>query len=71
VLPTLRLSREFGLAFCQVAGFLKTCMLLVFGLVLFEICLFLEIYVLQIAFFSNFMAFLKFPSTKGNLGVFL
>ena len=33
VLPTLRFSRKFGLIFCGVAVFFKTCGLLVFGLV--------------------------------------
>jgi len=33
-------SREFGLVFCGIAVFLMTCGLLVFGLVLIEICLF-------------------------------
>jgi len=40
VLPTLRLSREFGLVFCGGA-FFKACGLLVPELVLIEICLFL------------------------------
>jgi len=72
VLPTLRFSREFGLVFCQVAGFLKTCVLLVFGLVLFEICLFFTNLCFVDCFFSNFMALLQFQFTaKGNLGVFL
>jgi len=39
-LPTLRFSREFWLVFCGVAVFLKTCGLLVSGVVLNEICLF-------------------------------
>jgi len=54
--------------FYQVAGYLKTCVLLV----LFEICLFFTNFcVLQIAFF-NLMVLLKFQFTaKGNLCVFL
>jgi len=40
-LPILQFSREFGLAlFVELRIFLKTCGLLVFGLVLTEICLF-------------------------------
>jgi len=41
VLPTLRLSHEFGLVFfVYLRVFLKTCGLLVFGLVLIKFCLF-------------------------------
>jgi len=65
VLPTLRFSRKFGLIFCGVAVFFKTC-----GLLVFWAC-FLQIYVLPIAFF-NFMALLLFQFTaQGILGVFL
>jgi len=76
VLPTLRFSRKFGLVFLWICGFFKTCGLLVFGLVLIEFCLFfglfLQISVLRIAFFSNFMALLLFEFTaKSILGVFL
>jgi len=60
VLPTLRFSREFGLVFLKLRVFFKTCGLLVFGLVLIEICLFLQISVFLIPFFSNFMAILCF-----------
>jgi len=64
VLPTLWFSREFGLVFFEVAGFLKTCGLLVFGLVLTEICLFFGLvfadFCFLIAFSSNFMAILCF-----------
>jgi len=49
VLPTLRFSREFGLVFCGVAGFLKACGLLLFRLVSIDICLFLGL------FFCRFM----------------
>ena len=72
VLPTSRFSREFDLIFCQVAGFLKTCVLLVFGLVLFEICLFFTNLCFADCFFFKFSSLLKFQFTaKGNLGVFL
>jgi len=41
VLPTLRFSREFALVFLWSCGlFLKTCGLLVYGIILIEICLF-------------------------------
>jgi len=49
-----------GLFFLKLRVFLKTCGLLVFGLVLTEICLFLQIYVFLIAFSLNFMAILCF-----------
>jgi len=39
VLPALRFSREFGFVFLWSCVFFKTCRLLVFGLVLIEICL--------------------------------
>jgi len=71
VLPTLRLSREFGLVFCGGA-FFKACGLLVPELVLIEICLFLADLFCGIAFFSYFMALLLFQFTAyGILGVFL
>jgi len=76
VLPTLRFSREFELVILWSCVFLKTCGLLVSGLVLIEICLFwacfLQISVLRIAFFSNFMALLPFQfPAKGISSVFL
>ena len=55
VLPTLRFSREFGLVFCRVARFLKTYGLLVFGLVLIEICLFLELFSAGLCFADCFL----------------
>jgi len=63
--------------FAELRFFSKTCRLLIFGLVLIEICLFfglvfLQISVVRIAFLSNFMALLVFHFTaKGILGVFL
>ena len=72
MLQTLRFSNEFGLTFCGVAGFLRTCGLLVFGLVLIEICLFFSDFCFADCVFSNFMALLLFQcSAKGILGVFL
>ena len=63
--------------FVQLRFFFKACGLLVFALVVkwnlfvFWVC-FLQISVLRIAFFSNFMALLLFQFTaKGILGVFL
>jgi len=58
------------------AYFLWTCGLLVFGLVLLEICLFFGLVVCRFLFcgllFSNFMALLLFQYTvKGILGAFL
>jgi len=65
VLPTLRSSREFGLVF------LWNCGLLVFGLVLIEICLFFADFSFADCFFSNFMALLLVQFTaNGILGVF-
>ena len=57
---------EFGLGFCGVADFLKTCGLLNFGLVSYESCLFFGLVFCRFLFcgvlFSNFMAFLLFQS---------
>jgi len=73
VLPTLRFSRKFGLVFLwSCRFFLRTYGLLVFGLVLIEICLFFADFCFADCFFSNFMAILLFESTaKSILGVFL
>jgi len=76
VLPALRFSREFGLVFCGVAFFLKTCGLLVFRLVLIEICLFFGLVFTDFSFadcfFLYFMALLLLQFTAyGILGVFL
>jgi len=63
--------------YVELRDFLKTCGLLVFGLVLMEIgsffwACFLQISVLWIAFFSNVMTLCLFYFTaKANLGVFL
>jgi len=51
---------NLGLYFCGVAGFLKTCGLLAFGLVLVEIFLFFAGFCFADRFFSNFMALLLF-----------
>ena len=56
VLPTLPFSREFGLIFVELRVFLKTCGLLVLN----EICLFLQISVLRIAFFQIWRHFCCF-----------
>ena len=56
-----------GLCFCGVAFFLRTCGLLVFGLVLIEICLFFGLVFRRFFFcgllFWNFMALLLFQYT--------
>jgi len=76
VLPTLWFSRDFGL-FLWSCGFFEdlqvTCFWVCFNwnLFVFWTC-FLQISVLRIAFFSNFVALLLFQFTaKGILGVFL
>jgi len=65
VLWTLRVSREFGLIFCSVAGFLKTCGLLVFSIWAcfnWNLLVFLQIFVLRIAFFQILWHFCCFSS---------
>jgi len=58
--------------FVELRVFLKTCGLLVFGLVLIENCLFFADFCFADCFFSNFLALLLFQCTaKGILGVFL
>jgi len=73
LLPTLLFSREFGLVFfVELRFFLKTCGLLVFGLILIEICLFFTDFSFADCFFSYFMALFLFQfTTKGMFGVFL
>jgi len=62
---------NLGLFFCGVAFFFKTCGLLLFGLVLIEICCFLGLFFAD-CFFPNFLATLLFQFTaKGILGMFL
>jgi len=51
VLPILRFFREFGLDFLWICVFLKTCGLLVFGLVLIKICLFYADFCIADCFF--------------------
>jgi len=67
---------NLGLFFVELRVFLKTCRLLVFGLVLFEICLFFGLVFADVCFadcsFSNFEALLLFECTaKSVLGVCL
>jgi len=67
---------NLGLFFCGVAGFLKTCGLLVFGLVLTEICLFFRVFFADFCFsdcfFFNFYGNFLFQfAPKSILGVFL
>jgi len=58
-----------GLFFCGAAFFWKACGLLVFGLVVNEICLLFADFCYADCFFSKFMALLLFPFTaKGRSG---
>ena len=76
VLATFWFPANLGLFFVELRVFLKTCGLLVFGLVLIEIFLFFGFVIADFCFkdcfFSNFMALLlfQFPA-NGILGVFL
>ena len=64
--------RIWACFFVDLRFFMKTCRLLVFGLVLIKIACFLQVSVLRIDFLSNFMAILLFQCiAKRNLGVFL
>jgi len=51
---------NLGSFFCGVVGFFKTWGLLVFGLVLIEMCLFFADFCFVDCFFSNFMALFLF-----------
>ena len=55
VLPALRFSREFGLVVCVFAFFLKTYGLLVFGVLLIEICLFFGLVFCRFLFWDCFL----------------
>jgi len=66
-----RFPHELGRFSVELRFFLKTCKLLVFGLVSIEICLFLGL-CLPDFFFSSFMVLLQFQFTAtGILGMFL
>ena len=73
VLPTLRFSREFGLAFfVELQLFLNTCGLFAFGLVFIEICLFFCRFLFcRLLFFKCYGTFAVQFTAKGTLGVFL
>ena len=77
VLPTLRFSRQFGLVFfVDLLVFLKTCGLLVFGLVFTEFCSFFGLVFCRFLFcgllcFKFDGNFLFQFAPKGILGVFL